>query len=94
MSRLECRLGEPILVPMQPLSLFPDPDEHSAFVQVVELAWPMEGHGFSVHCPGCLVQSGAIYELYEPAYEHAVAHRIANEAEVPFWELPAFGEGR
>lgn len=74
------------------LSLYPDPDEHFAYVAVDELPWPQEGICYFVRCPAadCVRSEGHRYETFQAAYDIALAHR---RAWLPEWLLSDLGEG-
>lgn len=68
---------------MDKLPLFPDPSDHQAFVRLRVLAWPLQGCGYSVVCPGCPEFSTAIYAEYEAAREGALTHRLNEGSWTP-----------
>lgn len=73
---------------MNQLPMFLSPDDHCAFVRVVELPWPMVGVGYAVVCPGCPAIDSSLWEDYEGAYRVALAHRSDQDAWIPAEELP------
>lgn len=59
------------------LSLFPDPDEHFAYVAMANLEWPDEAIGYCVRCPadGCVFMRWTVFASFDVAYSHALSHR-------------------
>lgn len=61
------------------LALYPEPDEHFAYVKWVELEWPLQGAAYQVVCPadGCHLSGPLVYETFEQAWRVARQHRVA-----------------
>jgi hypothetical protein len=60
------------------LALYPDPDEHFAYVRVVVDEIRDAPVGYRVVCPadGCDLDKGRIFSRFELAWDVARAHRV------------------
>lgn len=59
------------------LPLYPDPDEHQAYVAAVDLPFPLDGYGFRIVCPAaeCQFMRWGYFAEFHQAWRHALAHR-------------------
>lgn len=59
------------------LALYPDPDEHFAYVSYVEPELSWQSGLYAIHCPadGCRYKADTLYPVFSQAWDAALAHR-------------------
>jgi hypothetical protein len=75
--RPPARPGEVPVTTYVQLALYPDPDEHFAYVRVVLDEIRDQPVGYKVICPAadCSLDNGRIFSEFEQAWHGALAHR-------------------